>query len=85
MKLNDLIKEAYRYRDREAFKKRSGGGAMPIEDLWKVGDKMLPKDEADEYVTKKLLGVMPKEKEKEINSISLEEKLNKAKKLGLKL
>ncbi len=84
MKLNDVLKEAYRSSDREAFNKRFDGG-MPISDRWKVGDKMLPTGEADEYVTKRLLNVLPKEKEKELQSMSVEEKLRMAKKLGLKL
>ena len=85
MKLDDILKEGYRSSDRAAFQKRSGSEPMPIEDLWKVGDRMLHSDEANEYVTKKLLNVFPKEMEKQITSMSLEEKIKKAKELGLKL
>lgn len=44
-------------------------------DLWKVGSKMMPKPEADEYITNM--------SDEDIDKLSLEKKLDKAKELGL--
>jgi len=54
-----------------------------VRDLWRVGDKNLPKKEADRVVTKALLAAkIPSEK---LDRMDLEKKLYKARELKLKL
>ena len=54
-----------------------------VRDLWKVGDTMVTKREADKIVTKALLSA--RVKREKIDEISLEQKLDLAKELKLKL
>jgi len=54
-----------------------------VRDLWKVGDKMVPKTEADNIVTKALLSA--RVKREKVEEMSLEQKLDLAKELKLKL